>query len=63
MLEKIHFKNGLTDLKEEQQGNSFYKSFFKGQNFFCCFQKISTSNHMFKREIWDKFTEFIFLKF
>ena len=25
--------------------------------------KISTSNHMFKREIWDKFTEFTFLKF
>ena len=24
---------------------------------------ISTSNHMFKREIWDKFTEFTFLKF
>ena len=22
---------------------------------------ISTSNHMFKMEIWDKFTEFIFL--
>ena len=22
-----------------------------------------TSNHMFKREIWDKFTEFTFLKF
>ena len=24
---------------------------------------ISTSNHMFKREIWDKFTEFTYLKF
>ena len=24
---------------------------------------ISTSNHMFKRENWDKFTEFTFLKF
>ena len=24
---------------------------------------ISTRNHMFKREIWDKFTEFTFLKF
>ena len=24
--------------------------------------KICTSNHMFKREIWDKFTEFTFLK-
>ena len=24
---------------------------------------ISTSNHMFKRKIWDKFTEFTFLKF
>ena len=23
---------------------------------------ICTSNHMFKREIWDKFTEFTFLK-
>ena len=23
----------------------------------------STSNHMFKREIWDKFTELTFLKF
>ena len=23
----------------------------------------STSNHMFKREIWDKFTEFTFLEF
>ena len=27
-----------------------------------CLQ-ISTSNHMFKREIWDKFTEFTFLEF
>ena len=26
-------------------------------------KKIITSNHMFKREIWDKFTEFTFLKF
>ena len=26
-------------------------------------QQISTSNHMFKRKIWDKFTEFTFLKF
>ena len=25
--------------------------------------KITTSNHMFIREIWDKFTEFTFLKF
>ena len=25
--------------------------------------KISTSNRMFKREIWNKFTEFTFLKF
>ena len=24
---------------------------------------ISTSNHMYKREIWDKFTEFTLLKF
>ena len=24
---------------------------------------ISTSNHIFKREIWDKFTEFFYLKF
>ena len=24
---------------------------------------ISTSNHMFKKKIWDKFTEFTFLKF
>ena len=24
---------------------------------------ICTSNHMFKRKIWDKFTEFTFLKF
>ena len=24
---------------------------------------ISTSNHMFKREIWDKFTEFTFFEF
>ena len=24
---------------------------------------ISTSNHVFKRKIWDKFTEFTFLKF
>ena len=27
------------------------------------FFKIGTSNHMFKREIWDKSTEFTFLKF
>ena len=26
-------------------------------------KEISTSNHMFKREIWDKFTEFTFLRF
>ena len=26
-------------------------------------RKISACNHMFKREIWDKFTEFTFLKF
>ena len=26
-------------------------------------KEIGTSNHMFKREIWDKFTEFTFLKF
>ena len=26
-------------------------------------KKISASNHMFKREIWDKFTEFNFLEF
>ena len=26
-------------------------------------QQICTSNHMFKGEIWDKFTEFTFLKF
>ena len=26
-------------------------------------RKISARNHMFKREIWDKFTEFTFLKF
>ena len=26
-------------------------------------EKITTSNHMFKREIWDKFTNFTFLKF
>ena len=25
-------------------------------------KKISASNHMFKRKIWDKFTEFTFLK-
>ena len=25
-------------------------------------KQICTSNHMFKREIWDKFTEFTFLK-
>ena len=25
--------------------------------------EISTTNHMFKREIWDKFTVFTFLKF
>ena len=30
----------------------------------CIFKtKITTSNHMFIREIWDKFTEFTFLKF
>ena len=28
-----------------------------------CHFYICTSNHMFKREIWDKFTEFTFLKF
>ena len=27
------------------------------------YSSISTSNHMFKREIWDEFTEFTFLKF
>ena len=27
------------------------------------YSDICTSNHMFKREIWDKFTEFTFLKF
>ena len=27
------------------------------------FCKICTSNHMFKRETWDKFTELTFLKF
>ena len=27
------------------------------------FHAVSTSNHMFTREIWDKFTEFTFLKF
>ena len=27
------------------------------------FQLISTSNHMFKKETWDKFTEFTFFKF
>ena len=26
-------------------------------------KKISASNHMFKRKIWDKFTEFTFLEF
>ena len=26
-------------------------------------RKISARNHMFKREIWDKFSEFTFLKF
>ena len=26
-------------------------------------QHICTSNHMFKKEIWDKFTEFTFLRF
>ena len=26
-------------------------------------RSICTSNHMFKVEIWDKFTEFTFLKF
>ena len=26
------------------------------------FPKICTGNHMFKREIWDKFTELTFLK-
>ena len=25
--------------------------------------KVSTGNHMLKREIWDKFTELTFLKF
>ena len=32
----------------------------------CCIFKlsqISTSNHLFRREIWDKFTEFTFFKF
>ena len=27
------------------------------------YYSISTSNHMFKREIWDKFTKFTYLKF
>ena len=26
-------------------------------------RKISARNHMFKRKIWDKFSEFTFLKF
>ena len=27
------------------------------------YDMVSVSNHMFKREIWDKFTKFTFLKF
>ena len=34
----------------------------KKKRFAVACNQISTSNHMFKREIWDKFTEFNFLK-
>ena len=38
------------------------KTYNKIYQFFSVIE-ISISNHMFKREIWDKFTEFTFLKF
>ena len=36
---------------------------FQNKKISTYYTDVSTSNHMFKREILDKFTEFTFLKF
>ena len=57
--QKIINSNNINSLVANVQPSKF--AILKKQSMFN--SEIGTSNHIFKREIWDKFTEFAFLKF
>ena len=60
-MKQIEFQPGIKFKLKENLPLSI-KTYNKIYYFFSV-KTSNTSNHMFKREIWDKFTWFTFLKF